>query len=149
MEETIFCKHCGRKIAPYSQYCQYCGGNLQELEPPNWKEMNMRKESCNKVKSKNRVLPLFLWALVVSAICTIGYAIVRYEDSKPYDKNHYWGSSTYDTNGMLWGDDYGDQLTQMRKVGYEKGIKNMVLYSFPISFGILLIGALLNNSTKK
>ena len=109
----------------------------------------MRQESCNKVKSKNRVLPLFLWALVVSAICTIGYAIVRHEDSKPYDKNHYWGSSTYDTNGMLWGDDYGDQLTQIRKVGYEKGIKNMVLYSFPISFGILLIGALLNNSTKK
>jgi hypothetical protein len=94
------------------------------------------------------LLSIFLWSLAICAICTIGYAVIRSEDAKPYDDTHYWGSSAYDTKGILVGDDYGDQLTWMRKSGYEKGIKKMALYSFPISFGLLVIVALLRKSDK-
>jgi hypothetical protein len=94
------------------------------------------------------LLSIFLWSLAICAICTIGYAVIRSEDAKPYDNTHYWGSSAYDTKGILVGDDYGDQLTWMRKSGYEKGIKKMALYSFPISFGLLVIVALLRKSDK-
>lgn len=160
MEGKLFCRHCGKQIDSDSLFCQHCGGkvgNTKEHESVpinNSTPVDIQEEIQNvdKTVTKNggmSLLSIFLWSLAICAICTIGYAVIRSEDAKPYDKTHYWGSSAYDTEGMLWGDDYGDQLTWMRKNGYEKGIKNMALYSFPISFGILVVVALVRKSGNK
>ena len=160
MEEKLFCRHCGKQIDPDSQFCQHCGGkvgnkNEYETVPSNIDtHIDIQEEIQNvDTKATNNggmsLLSIFLWSLAICAICTIGYAVIRSEDAKPYDETHYWGSSAYDTKGILMGDNYGDQLTWMRKDGYEKGIKNMALYSFPISFGILVVVALVRKSANK
>lgn len=160
MEEKLFCRHCGKLIDSDSQFCQHCGGkvsNTNEYETAsNNKDTHAEiQEEIPQVgtivttKGGMSLLSIFLWSLAICAICTIGYAAIRSEDAKPYDRTHYWGSSAYDTKGILFGDDYGDQLTWMRKDGYKKGIKNMALYSFPISFGILVVVALVWKSGNK
>ena len=40
-------------------------------------------------------------------------------------------------------------ITWMRKDGYESGIKKMAIYSFPISFGILVLGAIITGTKNK
>ena len=34
----MYCKHCGKEIADNSMFCQFCGGNLQELKTRKAKE---------------------------------------------------------------------------------------------------------------
>ena len=151
MEEKLYCRHCGKQIASDSQFCQHCGSRIEKVTASDLTEtqgiIHGTSTSTTK-KGGMTLLSIFLWSLAICAICTIGYAVIRSEDAKPYDDTHYWGSSAYDTKGILVGDDYEDQLTWMRKSGYEKGIKKMALYSFPISFGLLVIVALLRKSDK-
>lgn len=158
----MYCKQCGKQIADDSKFCRYCGSTQDEPSVSQESPMSSNNEvsvdnskdvpsdtsitTTNKEGKSNRLGKIFLLSIGICILCTIGYAVIRNEDSKPYDAAHYWGSSVYDTKGSLMGE-YEDQLTWMREDGYKKGIKNMAIYSFLISFGVLVVGSLISKSS--
>lgn len=160
----MYCKKCGKQISDDSRFCRYCGSE-QDTPCVQIEKVIATKNVVDKVedalnpitskpqiKSKgNRLVLLFLWSIAISIICTIGYAVVRSEDAKPYDSEHYWGSSVYDSQSMTGGtiESLHEDITWMRKDGYESGIKKMAIYSFPISFGILVLGAIITGTMNK
>ena len=48
-QRVMYCKHCGKEIADDSVFCQYCGGELQELE----NEEKILREKQNQLSRKN------------------------------------------------------------------------------------------------
>lgn len=151
----MYCKNCGKQIADDSNFCRFCGNGVlgsswqEPLVPthsPTIKKNIEQQNRCVTPKKGNRLVALFLWSVVVCICCTLGYAAVRYEDSKPCDNEHYWGSSVYDPGMLFGGVDYQNVVTDIRKDKYKAGIKKMAIYSFPISLGILVIGAILTGT---
>lgn len=153
----MYCKHCGKEIADDSKFCKFCGNGVadslnQESSTPKPSPANEKTSELQSTntppKKGNRLVALFLWSVLICVCCTIGYAVIRYEDSKPYDSEHYFGFSAYDP-GMLIGGDYEDQLTWIRQDKYKAGIKKTTIYSFPIAFGVLVLGAIFTGTMNK
>jgi len=153
----MYCKHCGKEIADDSIFCKYCGNGVVDSSnqgsstptPSPTNEKITKPQGAKTVPQKgNRLAAIFLWSVVICVCCTLGYAAIRYEDSKPYDTEHYFGSSAYDP-GMLFGGDYQDTLTWIRQDEYKAGITKTAIYSFPIAFGILVLGAILTGAKNK
>ncbi len=152
----MFCKYCGEKIADDSVFCKYCGKNVLDndceessnpLSTPvvenGTKEQNVNK----KAKTRVDIVSIFLLSLAISVACCTGFAIIRMDDSKPFDKAHSMGDSVYDPPYIM-GSDYQNDLTNIRKEKFEEGLMKTALYSFPISFVILLISAKIRESSK-
>lgn len=160
----MYCKKCGKQISDDSKFCRYCGSE-QDQSVEQIGQVSTTNDVVDTVKEAPRTIPeklqtkpkgnrlvqLFLWSIAICIICTIGYAVVRSEDSKPYDSEHYWGSSVYDPQSIMGGtiESVHEDITWMRKEGYESGIKKMAIYSFPISFGILVLGAIFTGAMNK
>lgn len=157
----MYCKHCGKEIADDSKFCKYCGNKLDEpseseqvvksVEAPSIDENKPVSPTNTPPQKGNRLGLIFLWSILICAICTIGYAAIRSEDSQPCDSSHPWGTSAYDPTTMMGGDIQGvyEDVTWIRKDEYESGIKKTAIYSFPISFGILVLGAILTGTMNK
>ena len=160
----MYCKKCGKQISDDSKFCRYCGSE-QDSSVEQIAQTNIINDKVDKVieapktiteqpqaqPKGNRLVRLFLWSITICVICTIGYAVIRSEDSTAYDSEHYYGSSVYDPESMSGGtiESVHENLTWFRKDGYERGIKKMVIYSFTISFGILILGAILTGTMNK
>ena len=146
----MYCKHCGKQITDDAVYCKYCG-NRQDIECQDREVSSMaigehpaeqtERLIGTKNKKSHKLAIILIASITISIALSTGYAIIRHEDSLPYDLSHYWGSSVYDTKGSL-SDGYQRQLTWMRQEGYERGIKNMAIYSFISSFAILVVMSL-------
>lgn len=159
----MYCKHCGKEVAEDSKFCKHCGSNINTInieeqkdqDPMKLGDLNSdenQKKTSDSSKGGNRLGMIFFWSLIISVVCTLGYAVIRNEDSKPHDSSsHYWGSSVYDPNIMSGGDveSVYEQINWIRKDKYEEGIKKTAIYSFPIAFGILVIGAILTGNMNK
>lgn len=157
------CKFCGKIIADDSTFCKYCGNMLQIAASNKFdtiqevaqvtcnKSINKQSEHNNTSKSRNRLGTIFMLSIAISITCTLGYALIRNEDSKPHDYTHYWGSSTYDPGAIYGGsiEDVYEEINYTRKQKYEEGIKRTAIYSFPITFGVLVIGAILTGTMNK
>jgi hypothetical protein len=153
----MYCKHCGKEIAIDSKFCKFCGNGVadssnQESSTP---KPNLTNEKISELQSTNtpskkgnRLAAIFLWSVLICVCCTLGYATIRYEDSKPYDSEHYWGFSAYDPGGLM-GINYQDHLTWIREDKYKDGIRTTAIYSFPIAFGVLVLGAILTGTMNK
>lgn len=160
----MYCKKCGKLISDDSKFCRYCGSE-QDTPSVQMEQVIATNNVADKVEEanitisakpqgkpkRNRLVPLFLWSIAISIMCTIGYAVVRREDSKPWDAEHYWGYSVYDPQSMenTTIESVHEDITRIRKDGYESGIKKMAIYSFPISFGILVLGAIFTGTMNK
>lgn len=153
----MYCKHCGKEIADDSKFCKYCGNGVvdssnqgsSKYTPNPTTRMPTEPQSTQPIPKKgNRLAALFLWSVLICVCCTIGYAVIRYEDSKPYDSEHYFGFSVYDPNALI-GTDYQDQLTWIREDKYKAGIRKTAIYSFPIAFGALVLGAIFTGTMNK
>lgn len=154
----MYCKHCGKEIADDSKFCKFCGNGVadssnQESSTPKPSPTNEKiyeLQSTNTPSKKgNRLVVLFLWSMLICVCCTLEYAAIRYEDSKPYDSEHYFGFSVYDPDMLIEGNNYQDQLTWIRQDEYKAGIKKTAIYSFPIAFGVLVLGAILTGTRNK
>ena len=159
----MYCKFCGKTIADDSTFCKYCG-NMLHINPSHKFDTvpKANQVTCNEKndehsehlstsKGGNRLGTIFLLSIAISIICTLGYALIRNEDSQPHDDIHYWGSSVYDP-GVIYGgsiEDAYEEINYTRKQKYEEGIKRMAIYSFPIAFGVLVIGAILTGTMNK
>lgn len=160
----MYCKNCGKSIADDSKFCRYCGWQQDAERQPSIIPNHSKDDSNNSevlhtpestikpAKSGgNRLLALFLWSIAICILCTLGYAMIRSEDAQAYDSTHYWGSSVYDPEFLTGGtlEDTHEEITWIRQDEYQKGIKNTAIYSFPIAFGILVIGAILTGNMNK
>lgn len=153
----MYCKHCGKELADDSKFCEYCGKGVADTsiqESPMQahgftKDKATDSQSINSVsKNGNRLATIFLWSVLICICCTLGYATIRYEDSKPCDSEHYFGFSVYDP-GLIMGSSYEDDLTWIRQDKYYAGIKKTAIYSFPIAFGVLVLGAIFTGTMNK
>lgn len=159
----MYCKFCGKIITDDSAFCRHCGKMLHVTPLHKFdtaskadkvtcnKNNNVRSDSNSKRKGRSRLGAIFILSITISIICTLGYALIRYEDSQPRDNTHYWGSSAYDPDVICGGNiEYVyEELNYTRKQKYEEGIKRIAIYSFPIAFGVLVIGAIITGTMKK
>lgn len=158
----MYCKYCGKEIKDDSKFCRWCGKSLYQAECHETStcekdlyvtesESNFVLKSDNGSHGSNRLLNLFLYAIFICIICTGGYALFRYNDSLPYDEEHYWGYSVFDPNIMSGGsiEDVYEDISWIRKNEYHKGIERMAIYSFPISLGVLVLGAIFTGKMTK
>lgn len=132
----MYCKFCGNEIADESRFCKYCGRRIEDVRDEqdyNSDEISKNQDSRND----NPMMAIFIRALVISVLCASIYALVRFDDSKPYvSYMSYTRHSVYDEELDLYY--YNDwdfsQITNKRKELYHKRIVNTFLISFLSSF---------------
>ena len=134
----MYCKHCGKQIADDSKFCKHCGSNQYDSTT----SPNLRKSSeslCfNKyIKKRNKLITIFLWSIVISICCALGYATINYEDSKPINFVGYFPEN------------YKKFQNEIKIDKYKDGIRRTAICSFPIAFGVMVLGAILTGTMNK